>query len=229
MPFPPLQRPGPGSNNEALPVARTRRRAHPRAGRYTARIFDFDGTLVDTGEINLHAVHAALATHGTNVPLQWLRGVPLADLGELRRHLLADQGIAPTCTDSDIVRAARSYWLANAHQVRPVTAVVAAAHAAAAKGPVAVASANDGRIVRAGLTAVGLAHLFPVIVAREDVAGLKPAPDAYLTAASRLGLDPTSCLAYENTDEGTSAAHAARMDTIDIRTTPWTIHRPPHP
>ncbi|WP_381805685.1 HAD family hydrolase [Streptomyces niveus] len=199
----------------------------PATSHYAAQIFDFDGTLVDTGEINLHAVHAALAAHGTDVPLPWLRQVPLADLGVLRRHLLADQGMVPTCTDAAIVLAARTYWLANTHQVRPITAVIAVAHAAAQQGPVAVASANDGRIVRAGLAVAGLAHLFPVIVAREDVAALKPAPDAYLTVAARLGLDPTSCLAYENTDEGISAAHAARMDVIDIRTTPWTTHRPP--
>ncbi|MFJ9054812.1 HAD-IA family hydrolase [Streptomyces sp. NPDC102409] len=202
----------------------------PGGGRYGAQIFDFDGTLVDTAEVNLHAVHAALAAHATPVPLRWLRTVPLADLGVLRRHLLADHHLVPGCTDADIVYAARTYWLANTHQVRPVAAVAAAAHAAAAAGPVAVASANDGRIVRAGLAAAGLARLFPVIVAREDVAALKPAPDAYLTAATRLGVDPADCLAYDNTDEGISSARTARMATIDIRTTPWTIHRaPPHP
>ncbi|MCJ1676240.1 HAD family hydrolase [Streptomyces sp. APSN-46.1] len=95
-------------------------------------------------------------------------------------------------------------------------------------GPVAVASANDGRIGRAGIAVAGLAHLFPVIVAREDVVRLEPAPDAYLTAATRLGLEPASCIAYE-TDEGISAAHTARMDVIDIRTAPWTIDQPPPP
>ncbi|MET9678515.1 HAD hydrolase-like protein [Streptomyces sp. NPDC006482] len=199
----------------------------PGADGYLAQIFDVDGTLVDTAETNLHAVHAALTAHGTKVPLRWLRTVPLAELGVLRQHLLAEHERVPACTDADIVRAARAYWLANTHHIRPIAAVAAAAHAAARSGPVAVASANDGHIVRAGLAEAGLLHLFPVIVAREDVAALKPAPGAFLTAASRLGVDPTGCLAYENTDEGVSAAQAARMVTIDIRTTPWTVRRPP--
>ncbi|WP_443051619.1 hypothetical protein [Streptomyces sp. NBC_00234] len=39
-----------------------------------------------------------------------------------------------------------------------------------------MASANDGQVVRIGLTANGLADLFPIVVAREHVTRLKPAP-----------------------------------------------------
>jgi NAD(P)-dependent dehydrogenase (short-subunit alcohol dehydrogenase family) len=64
-----------------------------------------------------------------------------------------------------------------------------------------------------------------VIIAREDVPRLKPAPDAYLLAAGRLGLDPRQCLAYENTDAGIAAAVAAGMDVVDVRERVWSIRR----
>ncbi|MER6399561.1 HAD family phosphatase [Kitasatospora sp. NPDC001603] len=196
---------------------------------YAARIFDFDGTLVDTGDTNLRAVHAALTIHGVRAPLGWLRGVPLADLTVLRARLRDDLGASLVCSDQEIVSTARAYWLSHNDRLRPVEAVASAARAAAASGPVAVASANDGQIVRASLAVSGLAGLFAVVVAREDVARLKPAPDAFLAAASWIGCEPSTCLVYENTDDGITAAGLAGMDVIDVRATPWSICRPPGP
>lgn len=92
--------------------------------------------------------------------------------------------------------------------------------------PTAVASANDGLVVRAGLGAAGLADLFPVLVAREHVTHLKPHPEAYFLAAAELGLAPHRCLAFENTDEGVTAALTATMPVIDIRQEDWTVQGP---
>jgi beta-phosphoglucomutase-like phosphatase (HAD superfamily) len=186
---------------------------------YIARIFDFDGTLVDTGDLNVNAVHAALRVHGVDVASRtWLHTVPLADLAVLRQRLEEDFATRLDCSDRALVTCARDYWIANVGDVRAIAGMVAVARDAAAIGPVGVASANDGLIVRAGLTAIGLAEAITVVVARDDVAHLKPAPDAYLLAASRLGVDPEQCLAYEDTAEGIAAACAAGMDVLDIRT-----------
>ncbi|MDI1437304.1 HAD-IA family hydrolase [Polyangium sorediatum] len=86
---------------------------------------------------------------------------------------------------------------------------------------------NDGQVVRAGLAAVGLADLFHVLVAREHIARLKPAPDAFLLAAAQLAVAPHRCLAFENTDEGVRAARAAGMPVIDVRPSDWTVQGPP--
>ncbi|MFJ2189932.1 hypothetical protein ACIOJE_18660 [Kitasatospora sp. NPDC087861] len=52
------------------------------------------------------------------------------------------------------------------------------------QGPVAGASANDGQVIRAWLTASGLAQLVDVVVVREDVHGFKPDPEVCPLAAS---------------------------------------------
>lgn len=44
----------------------------------------------------------------------------------------------------------------------------------------------------------------------------KPAPDTYLKAAELIGVDPTRCHAFEDTELGIQAARNAGMDVIDI-------------
>ncbi|MDC3961573.1 HAD family hydrolase [Polyangium jinanense] len=195
--------------------------------RPAACVFDFDGTLVDTCTINTDAARATLAELGLAVPEPWLREAPLADLTALRHWLRAELSLSLPCTDAEFVARARSHWLARTSLVRPVTRVTALARHLAAAVPTAVASANDGQVVRAGLAAVGLADLFHVLVAREHVTRLKPAPDAYLLAAAQLAVAPHRCLAFENTDEGVSAARAAGMPVIDVRHSDWTVQGPP--
>ena len=58
-----------------------------------------------------------------------------------------------------------------------------------------------------------------VLVAAEDVTRGKPAPDAYLLAARRLDVEARSCLAWEDTRAGASAAEAAGADVIVISAT----------
>ncbi|MFE1808682.1 HAD family hydrolase [Streptomyces sp. NPDC059533] len=91
--------------------------------------------------------------------------------------------------------------------------------------PLAVVSADDGRIVHAGLAATGLDGLFRTVIAREHVTRLKPAPEAYRLAARRLGPDPGRCLAFEDTDDGIAADRTAGMP-VDVRHPVWYPRRP---
>nr|WSX74390.1 HAD family phosphatase [Streptomyces sp. NBC_00899] len=198
------------------------------AAQPAACIFDFDGTLVDTSTINTDAARATLASLGLTVPEPWLRQAPLADLTALRDRLKADLDLTLPCTDEEFVSSARAQWLTRTGLLPPVARVTALArHLASVPIPKAVASANDGAVVRAGLTAAGLSGLFATIVAREHVTRLKPAPDAYLLATTKLATAPHHCLAFENTDDGITAAHTAGVPVIDVRNTTWTIHQPP--
>ncbi|MFC8448217.1 HAD family hydrolase [Kitasatospora sp. NPDC057223] len=191
-----------------------------------AAVFDFDGTLVDTRTVNTDAAHASLTDLGLAVPEQWLQQAPLADLTALRERLHTDLGLHLPCTDGEFVDRTRAHWLTLSDRVRPIARVAALARKLAQAVPVAVASANDGRVVRAGLAAVGLDRLFDVVIAREHVSRLKPAPDAYLLAAAKLDVAPGRCVAFENTTEGLDAARAAGIPVIDIRDSIWTVQRP---
>ncbi|MEU1861805.1 HAD family hydrolase [Streptomyces gardneri] len=192
-----------------------------------ACVFDFDGTLVDTSTINVDAARATLTDLGLTAPDPWLREAPWPTSPPCAAGSTPTWAChCPAPTRSSVDRA-RSRWLTCTHLVQPVPRVTALArHLAATTMPLAVASANDGQVVRAGLTAAGLADLFGVIVAREHVTRLKPAPDAYLQATARLAVPPRRCLAFENTDEGIAAALAAGLPVIDVRPESWTTHVP---
>jgi HAD superfamily hydrolase (TIGR01509 family) len=80
-----------------------------------------------------------------------------------------------------------------------------------------VASGGGGIVVRAGIDATGLAHLFDTVVTREDADRGKPAPDLFLEAARRLGVPAQRCLVVEDAEEGLAAARAAGMHAVDVR------------
>ena len=63
----------------------------------------------------------------------------------------------------------------------------------------------------------GILDLFDAVVTCEDVKHGKPAPDLYLLAAEKLGVDPKRCTAYEDAELGMQSAKAAGMTVVDVR------------
>ena len=96
--------------------------------------------------------------------------------------------------------------------------VVAIAMDAKAKGlPIAVASSGVKPTVTGHLRGHGILDLFDAVVTCEDVKHGKPAPDLYLLAAEKLGVDPKRCTAYEDAELGMQSAKAAGMTVVDVR------------
>jgi len=102
-----------------------------------------------------------------------------------------------------------------AKDVRPRKAVVAVVHHVKSLGHrTAIASAGRKSHVHTSLTATNLMHLFDAIITAEDATRLKPHPDLFLTAAARIGIDPSDCVVVEDSPRGKEAADAAGMDCI---------------
>ena len=87
----------------------------------------------------------------------------------------------------------------------------------------AIASSSNRPLIEAVLDRAGIAELFDAVVSSEEVAGGKPAPDVYLEAARRLGVEPARAAAVEDSSNGLRAAHAAGMRVIALPNT----HYPP--
>jgi HAD superfamily hydrolase (TIGR01509 family) len=74
-----------------------------------------------------------------------------------------------------------------------------------------LASSSNRELIDRVLEAGGIGGLFSATVSSEEVPRGKPAPDVYLEAARRLGVDPRACAAVEDSHNGITAAKAAGM------------------
>lgn len=81
----------------------------------------------------------------------------------------------------------------------------------AAVAPLGLASSSNREVIDEVLRAMGVADRFAATVSSEEVGRGKPAPDVWLEAARRLGVDPRACVAIEDSENGIRSAHAAGM------------------
>lgn len=82
--------------------------------------------------------------------------------------------------------------------------------------PTAVATSTMFELAMEKLTRAGIRDRFETIVCGDQVAKTKPAPDVYLDATGRIGIDPRHCIALEDSDTGLRAAHAAGLACIVV-------------
>jgi HAD superfamily hydrolase (TIGR01509 family) len=82
--------------------------------------------------------------------------------------------------------------------------------------PLGLATSSNRPVIETVLDAAGLRPFFKASVSSEEVARGKPAPDVYLEAARRLGVDPARCAAVEDSHNGIRSARAAGMRVIAI-------------
>jgi len=183
---------------------------------FEALIFDCDGTLADTMPLHWQAWQVIQDRHGFHFPedrFYSLGGVPSREILTMLKteQLLEINPIAVALEKEET-------YLEMMGNVQPVHATVEIARANAGRLPMAVASGGTRTIIGLVLERLGIRHLFQAVVTSEDVQRQKPAPDIFLEAARRLGVDPRRCRAYEDTDLGMQAIRAAGMDAVDVRT-----------
>ena len=179
-------------------------------------IFDCDGTLADSMPLHWRAWQLITARHDLHFPEERfyaLGGVPSRDIF---RMLAEEQG--RSVDHIALSHEKEEAYLRLLPQVEPLHAVVEIAQANAGKMPLAVASGGTQPIINDVLEHLKIRHLFAAVVTSEMVTHQKPAPDIFLEAARRIGVDPASCRAYEDTDLGLQAIRAAGMEAVDVRT-----------
>jgi HAD superfamily hydrolase (TIGR01509 family) len=178
-----------------------------------AVVFDCDGVLVDSDDAWRSAEAELFARHhhqfGDRERTRLL-GLSLADAGValgdmLQRPERADQ-LSSELYDLVLPRVALS--------ANPVPGVERLFAIAAGTVPIAVASNSPGRLVEIALTRCGFRERIDVVVASEDVATGKPAPDPYLAACRALAVEPARALAVEDSIVGVRSAERAGLRVI---------------
>jgi len=178
-------------------------------------IFDCDGTLADTMPLHWRAWQVIAKKYKLHFPedrFYALGGVPSRDILKM---LAQEQGV--TLDHIQAGHEKENAYLPLMAEVEPIHAVVEIAQANFGKIPMAVASGGTQPIIVQVLEHLKIRHLFGAVVTSEMVTNQKPAPDIFLEAARRIGVDPKSCRGYEDTDLGMTAIRAAGMEAVDVR------------
>jgi len=178
-------------------------------------IFDCDGTLADTMPLHWRAWQMITQRHRLHFPedrFYSLGGVPSRDILKM---LAEEQG--RSLDHIAIAHEKEEAYLPLMAQVEPIHAVVEIAKVHHGRIPMGVASGGTQKIIGQVLEHLKIRHLFNAVVTSEMVKNQKPAPDIFLEAARRIGVEPQSCRAYEDTDLGLQAIRAAGMEAVDVR------------
>ncbi|MEV7026754.1 HAD family phosphatase [Kitasatospora sp. NPDC093558] len=190
----------------------------PESALPAAVLFDMDGTLVDTEHLWWEAA-AELADEldhpltDQDAPEVLGRAVEhtAAHLHRVSGTALSEAEVAERLGESFAGKVA-------AETVPRPGALALLAALSEARVPTALVSASPRRVVDLVLSTIGR-DWFTVTLAAEDTERTKPAPDPYLAAAERLGLDPATCVAVEDTPTGVASASAAGCAVLAVPST----------
>jgi HAD superfamily hydrolase (TIGR01509 family) len=105
------------------------------------------------------------------------------------------------------------------HGVEPTTGALELLASVRGRVPLAVASNSRLALMRTALRVLPASGGFDVVVSGEE-ARPKPAPDLYLLACARLGVDPSTAVALEDSPTGVRAARAAGLTCIGVPSDP---------
>ena len=191
----------------------------PTARRLRGVIFDMDGVLVLSEPILARAAATMFAEKGYTVAHEEFH--PFIGMGE-DRYLggVAEARGIPFDAPADKARTYALYLDLIRGRLDPLPGVVAFVAECRRLGlKTAVASSADEVKVVGNLREIGLpAALFDAVVNGSQVTRKKPAPDIFLEAARRLGLEPPACVVVEDALAGVQAAKAAGCHCLAVTT-----------
>ena len=184
--------------------------------RYRAVVFDMDGLLLDTEVVWQAAEEQLFATHGAVFTREDKMAVIGTSFDLTARYFAERLGQPPERGPALVEEMVLAMY--DALQVDVAGRPGALELVARLRGrvPLALASNSPRRLVDAALATAGLTDVFDVIVTSDDVARSKPAPDIYLLACQRLGVEPEHVLALEDSSAGVAAAKAAGLSCIAV-------------
>jgi HAD superfamily hydrolase (TIGR01509 family) len=175
-------------------------------------IFDCDGVLVDSELLSTQAIRSVLAAAGTEVPIESITsciGMKQADILQSVATRM-QVSIGPAVAE-DIWPATRALFQESLRSTRGLRAFLDALTLRRC-----VASSSSHERIAFSLKVTDLARYFEpgAVFSSSEVARGKPAPDLFLHAARRMGVDPRACIVIEDSRFGIMGALAAGMRAI---------------
>jgi HAD superfamily hydrolase (TIGR01509 family) len=187
-------------------------------GPFGAYLFDCDGTIVDSMPLHYVAWKKVLAEWNCTFEERLFYscgGTPTAEIVAL---LNQRQGL--NMPVAGVISRKEDLYFELLPQLKAIPEVMEHIEAQHGRIPFAVVSGGTRESVCASLGSLQLLDRFKTLVCAGDYRKSKPDPEAFLLAAARLGVAPSACLVFEDTDLGIQAATAAGMASVKVPP-PW--------
>jgi beta-phosphoglucomutase len=181
-----------------------------------AILFDFDGVIADTDNQHIAAWQRTLSTMGWQVADEVAARATEIDDRLFLAGLFAKHGLHSDKIDEWVRRkqVLTVKMLKDSPRLYPgVADLIRRLHG---RVRLAVVSGTWRENIQAVLDSSGLAGSFETIVGKEDVASVKPEPEAYLLALRRLRVSARATVALEDSPSGLASARAAGIRVIAV-------------
>jgi HAD superfamily hydrolase (TIGR01509 family) len=182
-----------------------------------AVIFDNDGLLLDTESVWTRAEQDLFERRGLEFTAAHKRemvGTSAAAAGELLERGLHEPGQAPALIDelNELVVAELEHGVEAMVGARDLLGRLQGQGT-----PIGLVSNSPIEFVLRSLEIVGFESIFDVVISAHEVAAPKPAPDPYLEACRRLGVEAgPGVIVLEDSPTGVAAARAAGLTVIGV-------------
>jgi HAD superfamily hydrolase (TIGR01509 family) len=182
----------------------------------SAVVFDNDGLLLDTESVWTRAEEDLFELRGTDfTPADKLElvGTSAEIAGGILERRLGEPGRA-----GELIEELNELVVAELeHGVEAMLGARELLERLQGKVPIGLVSNSPLRFVRRSIELAGFEGFFDVVLSAHEVAAPKPAPDPYLEACRRLGVEPgPDVVALEDSPTGVAAARAAGLTVIGI-------------
>ncbi len=180
-----------------------------------AVLWDMDGTLVDTEPVWIAAEHELAARHGATWSKEHALNLVGRDLLSSGRYIREHMGLELTpeqVVDALLDRVVEV--VRDCVEWRPGARALLAEQQRTGV-PAALVTMSYRRLAEAVVAGLP-ANTFAAVVVGDEVGNGKPHPEPYLTAARMLGVDPTRCVALEDSATGAESAQAAGCHVVAV-------------
>ncbi|KAJ6850881.1 uncharacterized protein M6B38_262065 [Iris pallida] len=182
----------------------------------TAVICDLDGTLLDTENATKNILKEFLGRYGKAVDA----GKEERRLGKMFKESAVDivRDYALPMSAEEYAQAIMPLYHQKWNQAKPLPGVNRLLSHLHNRGvPLALASNSVKKHIEMKIShQQGWKEIFSVVLGGDEVNHGKPAPDIFLEAAKRLGVDPSNCLVIEDSPVGVRAAKASGAKVVAV-------------
>jgi HAD superfamily hydrolase (TIGR01509 family) len=178
-------------------------------------VFDLDGLLLDSEQVWDAAREELVRERGGRWHQNAQRDMMGMSSPEWSRYLHDELGLRepPEEINREVVRRLEAIYR---ERLPVLPGAREAVERISAHWPLALASSSNRELIDLALELLGIAPLFEATVSSEEVPRGKPAPDVYLEATRRLGVEPTRAVAIEDSHNGILAAKAAGLRAVAV-------------